>query len=341
MKTILALVAATVLAGASLASAQTAPTYTNFIRQTQFPTGVVYDAPVSVSGSQLSPLPIDPGGARFELWTVKSSPLTSYLLDTKYVGTYIPLAWSFVITEDPYDTIPRTRADRPFWVYIYVSGLLNGATDPDPAKSVKLLRHVQSYGAGGDGTNINRNLATLYSQSSITTNGWVTMTYNLSSVPGADRSKIRGEERFSVYSLADYQAPESQLASQFVQIWPVADGTITGITSGQLIKGSLPDISLTLNDLYPDSRTYAQVYKGNPQLGKTGDIVPGSALIVQDTVPQSRTLSITNYDSVLTEDGRWTMEVLTSTPFGTDRLAYISFDLDRTIKVNGSVSTIE
>ncbi|HRX57027.1 MAG TPA: hypothetical protein P5016_21135, partial [Verrucomicrobiales bacterium] len=69
--------------------------------------------------------------------------------------------------------------------------------------------------------------------------------------------------------------------------------------------------------------------------------VPGSALIVQDTVPKNRTLSITNYDSVLPEDGRWTMEVLTSTPFGTDRLAYISFDLDRTIKVNGSVSTIE
>jgi hypothetical protein len=52
-------------------------------------------------------------------------------------------------------------------------------------------------------------------------------------------------------------------------------------------------------------------------------------------------LSLTNYDSVFTSDGRWTMEIVTVTPFGTDRLAYISFDLDRTINLNTTVTTIE
>ncbi|MEM7014978.1 MAG: hypothetical protein AAF585_26255, partial [Verrucomicrobiota bacterium] len=85
--------------------------FTNFIRQVQMPTGVEWDATVENSGERLSLLPINPGGARFELWTVKSSPLTSYLLDTKYVGAYVPIAQVEIISEDPYELVPRTRAD--------------------------------------------------------------------------------------------------------------------------------------------------------------------------------------------------------------------------------------
>lgn len=319
-------------------------TYTNFIRQVQLPTGVQWDmsvASVSPAGGSLSPLAINPGGARFELWTVLSSPLTNYLLDTKYVGTYVPIADVAIRTEDPYDAIPRTRADRPFYVDVSVSGLLSGATDPDPSKSVKLLRHVQSYGAGGTGINLDRTQATLLSQASIATNGTQTLTYALTSIPGADRTKVRGEERFSVFSLADYQAPESQLASKFVQIWPVADGSISGIAANQLFRFKMPILTITLNDLYPTSTTYTQVYKGEPRLGVTGFVVPGSSLVVNESIPVSRTLVVDNYDVAFDSDGRWTMELLTSTPFGLDRLAFVSFNIDRTIEVNGTVTTIE
>ncbi len=328
------------LAAGALASAQTI-TYTNFIRQVQLPSGVQWDATVAATGSQLSALAIDPGGARFELWTVKSTPLTSYLLDTRYVGTYVPVADVVIRSEDPYSAIPRTRADRPFYVDVAVSGLLNGATDPVASKSVKLLRHVQSYGVGGTGVGLDRTQATLLSQASIATNGTQTLTYTLTSIPGADRTKVRGEERFSVFSLADYQAPESQIASQYIQIWPVADGSISGIIQDQLINFTTPQVTLTLNDLYPYSTTYAQVYKGNAQLGTTGTIVPGSALVVNDTVPQDRVLILRDYDAVFDDDGRWTMELLTLTPFGTDRLAYVSFDIERIIRVNSSMTTIE
>ena len=328
-----------VLASASAAFGQT---YTNFIRQVQLPTNVQYDATVGASGEQLSELEIDPGGARFELWTVKSSPLTNYLLDTKYVGAYVPIGQITVRSEDPYTTIPRTRADRPFYVDYIVSGLLSGATDPEPSKSVTLLRHLQSYGTGGTGVGIDRTQATLFSQATVNTNGTRTLTYTLTSVPGADRSKVRGEERFSIFSLEDYQAPASQLASQFIQIWPVADGSITGITNNQSIRFVLPTITFTLNDLYPGSTTYAQVYKGNPVLGTVGTVVPGSSLALpSETIPTSRVLTANKYESVFTSDGRWTMELLTVTPFGTDRLAYVSFDINRTIQVNGTVTTIE
>jgi hypothetical protein len=104
----------------------------------------------------------------------------------------------------------------------------------------------------------------------------------------------------------------------------------------------MPVLTLTLNDLYPGSNSYAQAYKGDPVLGTVGAVVPGSSLVLaSDTVPVNRVLTLNKYDSVFTSDGRWTIELLTVTPFGTDRLAYISFDINRTIEVNGSVTTIE
>ncbi|MEI7910414.1 MAG: hypothetical protein WCK77_12315 [Verrucomicrobiota bacterium] len=323
------------LATCALAPAQTG-TYTNFIRQVQLPSAVQWDATVAATGTQLSALAIDPGGARFELWTVMSSPLTSYLLDTKYVGSYVPIGTVVIRSEDSYPTIPRTRADRPFYVDVTVAGLLSGATDPTASKSVTLLHYAQSYGTGGIGLNLDRSLATLLTQAAVATNGLQTLTYTVNSVPGAVRTKVRGEERFAVFSVADYQAPASQLASQFIQIWPVADGSIAGITQGMLIRFTVPQLTLTLNDLYPNSTTYAQVYKGNPVLGTTGTIVPGSALVISDTAPESRVLTLSGYDAVFPDDGHWTMELLTVTPFGIDRLAYVSFDIQRIISINNT-----
>jgi len=325
------------------------PTYTNFIRQYQTPSNVVWDCSdaVAVSGSQLSTLAINPGGARFDLWTIKSTPLTEYLLNTSYVGAYVPLAEVHIRSEDPYATICRTRADRPFYVDITVSGLLSGAADPTASKSVTLFHYVQSYGVGGTGVGLDRTQATLLTpQVSMVTNGLQTLSYALNVVPGADRTKIRGEERFSVFTVADvrpptYNIPATQLSSQYIQIWPLADGSIAGITQNQYIRFQLPQVTFTYNDLYPNSTTYAQVYKGDPQLGKTGTVVPGSLRVMNDSTPQSIVLPVTAYDSAFDSDGRWTMEVVTVTPFGIDRLAYVSFDLDRTMKVNGSFTTTE
>lgn len=323
------------------------PVYTNYLRQYQTPSNVVWDCSdaVASSGSQLSALAINPGGARFDLWTIKASPLTEYLLSTCYVGTYVPIASVTIRSEDPYPTLRRTRADRPFYVDVMVDGLLAGALDPDASKSVKLTRHVQSYGAGGTGVVIDRSLATLYSQATINTNGTQTLTYLVNAVPGADRTKVRGEERFTVWSIADvrpptYNIPETQIASQFIQIWPVADGTITGITEGQVIIAAMPQVTFTLHDCYPSSRNYAQVYKGGPRLGVVGVQVPGQRLFTE-SVPQNDVLIANNYDHIFDDDGLWTMELLTETIFGTDRLAYVSFTLDRTIEVNGNMHTIE
>lgn len=329
------------LAFGGLASGQNGGSYTNFIRQVQLPSGVQWDASVAPSGEQNSMLPIDLGGSRFELWTVLSTPLTSYLLDNRFVGAYLPAAEVSIRSEDPYTEIPRTRADRPFEVEITVAGLLAGPSDPEASKTVKLLRHVQSYGLKGTGDGIDRSQAKLESQAALTQNGSQTLAYPLTSIPGEDRTKVCGEERFSIYSLADELAPESQIASKYIQIWPVADASISGISQNQRIRLKLPQLTLTLNDLYPDSRTYAQVYRGDPQLGTEGTLIPGTSLVINESVSIDRVLVLDDYESVFDGDGRWTLEVLTITPFGIDRLAYVSFDIDRTLDLRGTISTME
>lgn len=330
-------------AGLILAAAGQNPgdAFTNFIRQKQYPSGFERDVYVSSAGQRLSELAIDPGGARFELWTVKTNASAQYLLDTRFVSAYIPIATVAISTGDPYTTIPRTRADRPFTVSIQISGMSSDPSAQEAARRVRFLRHVQSYGATGTGEGIDRSQATLHTQSFMDSNGTFTTAYSLTAIPASNLSKVRGEERFSVFSLEDYQAPASQLASKYVQVWPVADGEISGIASGASLRFDAPTLTFTMNDLYPDSRTYAQIYPGPAVLGTQGTVIPGSALIIYDTVPHNRTLVVTDWDEVIRESGQYTIELLTVTPFGTDRLHHVTFNINRDINVNATVSTVE
>jgi hypothetical protein len=67
----------------------------------------------------------------------------------------------------------------------------------------------------------------------------------------------------------------------------------------------------------------------------TGTILPGSTITLDDSVPADRTLVLGGYGSAFHSDGLWTLEILTQTPFGTDRIAQVSF------QVEGVVTTIE
>ena len=347
------LILSLLLVAAPVAHAQSSSSsYTNFIYQFQLPSGTVYSMPVAANGQESSQLPINPGGARFELWTVNNavSPVKSYKLESRYVASYVPVATVTIRSEDPYDVVPRTRADRPFYVDVNVDGLLlTDPTAPEAAKKVNFLRHVQPYATKGTAVGLDLTQATLLSQSYIEQNGTAPLTFAITAIPGADRAKVRGQERFSVFSLQDtrtdassgqtYTAPAAQLASQYIEIWPVSDGAIAGITANQLIRYKMPTVTFTGNDLYPGSTTYLQAYTGAPQLGKTGAILP-NGYVNTDVKPQDQLITLSDYDSYFPTDGQWTIELVTKTPFGIDRLAYVTFRLDRTIQMNGSVTTI-
>lgn len=359
MKTLLhCITASSLLSG--LGFSEETISYLNVIRQYQEPSKVQWDASKDVApvGSDPSELEINPGGARFELWTFKSSSvtgITEYQLASSYVGAYIPVAKLEIISEDTAAPVLRTRADRPFKVNTTVSELLSGKDDPEASKSVKFLRYVQSYGENGTGEKLDRTKAqelplTLPApmpEGVINQNGTVSLAFDYphEEIPGTDLSKLRGEVTFTVKTQPDdrngYHIASTNLDSKTIQIWPVADGSIKGITANQSIRFSLPTVTLALNDLYPSSTTYAQVYQGEPVLGTTGKIVPGSAIVVNDSVPQNKVLTLNDYDSVFTSSGRWTMELVTATPFGIDRLDYVTFDVDRTIKVNSAITTID
>ncbi|MCB1130299.1 MAG: hypothetical protein KDN05_04165 [Verrucomicrobiae bacterium] len=311
-----------------LPDGETEADYAFFVREVSFPSQVVYDSSVPQAGEMLSVLPIDPGGARFELWAVKADPLIVYFLDTTYVGTYIPQATVSIRSEDPYSILPRTRADRPFHIDVTVNGMLNDPDLPPAATSVNFLHFAQSYGPAGNVANIDRAQATLLSTTPITTNGTSTYTYAIHPDTETDPMKTRGEERFSVVSLDDYVAPASQIASQFIQIWPVADGSIAGISEGETIGPQMPALTLQMNDLYPESDTWAQVYKGSIRPDATGTIVPGTTFVNLSAVPANRVIQVSNYESVFDSDGPWTLEIVTRTPFGTDPVAAVSFTVE-------------
>ena len=75
--------------------------------------------------------------------------------------------------------------------------------------------------------------------------------------------------------------------------------------------------------------------------GTATPAVSGSAVVVNHAIPQNRVLVLNEWDSVIEESGLWTMELLTETPFGIDRLHYVTFTINRDIEVNGTVTTVE
>jgi hypothetical protein len=320
-------------------SAQTSYTFTNFIRQVQMPSGVEWElSNINATGEQQSGLSVADDGARFELWTIKSNPLTSYLLDSKFVGSYIPSASITIRSEDDYEPIRRTRADRPFWVDVKVAGLSSSATAQAAARSVNFLHHVQPYGTG-TGINLDRQLASLLTQVSINGNTEQTFSFRVS-IPAADLRKARGEERFSIFSIADILSPSSQLASQYIQIWPMSDGVISNLEEGSKHRGKIPPITVTGTDLYPGSYSYLQVYKGTPEDGKVGEVVSSSVIKADVNKPTTES-RVVELDKFVDTDGTWTVELLTETSFDIMRLDRRSFTVNRNLRVNSMLGTRE
>lgn len=331
-------------------------TYKNFIRQVNFPedlggVGVEYNPIESAnSGEMLSPLPINTGYARFDLNTI-SSMGQDWLLNSAYVGTYqIPKPIVTIISLDTSSEVPRTRVDFPFTVRIQVENIDSSPGMPEISKSVDLHHLVQSYGAGGDGLAIDREQAQEVSiwgtPRSLTSNGTIELRSLFNSIrtidPSFSETKVRGEERFRVLSV-----DSKELASATIQVWPVATGKIEGIKEGDNIKFRMPQLTLTLTDLYPKSTTYLQAYPGPWVEGKAGLVVPFPPLTLTESIPQNRTLLVQDYDNVLDRDGEWTFELLHSTPFdkveggGVLSLDHVTVNINRTLDVNAAITTSE
>ncbi len=322
----------------------------NIIRQTQLSSGLQYDQVTdNDSGTAITHLPIEEGGASYELFARGSAwDENLYFLDSKIVGHYMPEA-SIEITTDDWinqwfngNAVPRTRADQPYRLAIRVSGLLEDDPDAPAATKQVLYTHVgQNFNASYvPGTNGEYTLASF-----LLGNSEPSYTPIYTSLTPMAPTKAMGVETFTVSSLSDEEIPaEAILAEEMVMVWPISEAFIQGVQDDMVIRDSLPDIVVNYKDLYPLSMTYMQIYEGPPVLGTVGQEIPSTNRFHNTTVPQNEIIAIENWETLVPRDGIYTIEVLSVTPFDgwqPERLSYVSFEIDRHVNINSQTVTSE
>lgn len=332
-----------------------------WVRQTDLATGQIYDTPIVGSGgTYTAPVRVNETGSLYELFARGTAwDNNIYLLDTEIIGTYNPEVSISIVTEDDYvrgdpagsTFVKRTRADRPFTVNIEVDGLVEGSTST-AERSVYLA--VQGRNADPVTYSVLNQPQYLLEDANLE-NGSYPLGPLYHQLTSPTVSSGNGEQSFTIVRYASYMVPDTILAQPKVEVWPVATATIENITAGQVFIDRIPSVVITLRDLYPDSYTYVQFYKGTQQLGTEGTIVGnterrfGLHYNPEQTgeptnVPQNLSISIDDLSNYTANDGIYTLEVITRTPFfgrAAERLAYVTFEVDRVITSRGQLRTKE
>jgi len=305
-----------------------------FIRQNQLNSGLVWDQHVQApEGKNWASVPVGKGGSVFSLYARgNGSDAKLYKLDAITAGSQFPTTEINIRSKDPHFPV-RTRADQPFSIVIKSQRKTNPLT--------LNLHHT--------GVLYNTKLHAADAHSAESNFGWFPLKgknyYEASfytSLPTTDPTQAEGEETVTLFS----QDPSSKqwlpLGSASVQVWPVAQAVISGITAGKTItntEAKLP-VSIYCQDLYPDSITYVQIYRSKEKLGTLGKILHKSVVKFDTQVPQDQKIPLGNILQNL-EDGHYTLEVLTITPFNErkpERLAHVSFVMDRGMHNPGLVN---
>ncbi|MDP0492587.1 MAG: hypothetical protein Q7Q71_16190 [Verrucomicrobiota bacterium JB023] len=300
-----------------------------------------YQDYVDHEGSRMSFAPIPEGGSEFELWAIRQIPggLESRLLDTENVGAYLPTGTLEVITMDPYDEgTPRTRIDQGFQVIYSVDGLL--PSDPDAplaARQVLLDHNIATYTAGYEDDNLGPEAS--FHQTLIMKNGRDELVFIPSNIPGSDPYTDAGVEVFRLYALPDGEIAQLQLAEAKVNVWPLSEASFGGLDGKDTFR-TVPEITVNLKNLYPNSTTWVQYYPGSEKLGTKGTTLSDSAIVVKDRVPRDSVLKFDRIGETITESGVYTLEVLTETPFGIERLEYTTITVQKDLVVRGSVNSL-
>ena len=318
----------------------------DFIRQIQTVNNasVIYDMPVTSNEGSITSKPLAADSAIFQLYTTvagTNNTTTLKKLDEKTVGTFMPQVTVTALSADPYFP-PRTRADQPYGMRITIAGMSNAATVPDYLKKVQVAR---SYKLSDPVTYAATGAAGTYADSFMfRENGTFTDNAILQRLPATRPTKAVGQESFTVYIHPDAGMTQAELAKSTVTIWPVAEGGIQGIDINRIYNDAPQTGSITLRDLYPKSVTYAQIYRGTQATGKVGLPIPSTVLSYDTHAPQNAQLAISNLGPLLGDDGIYTIEVLTITPFNggaPEYLTHVSFNLKRTIRANATITTMD
>lgn len=331
--------------------ADSAADYVNFINQVQQgdPSteldDLVHYLPVGAEGTQISPEGVSEDGDRFELWSIHNTTTVEYLLDEQLVTAFTPNADVVILTGDPYGPVRRTRSDQSFQVQVTVSGLLDPTdpaypTAPEAAKMVEYIHTTFAYPEGSHSLEgVSNPVGTLVAEGTMVDNTTATVTFNVTNLTGADLTQVEGEEVFTISALAAYGVEKSILDSERVQIWPVAQASFSGYDPNEYYE-KVPPITVNMIDLYPDSTTYVRIYPGPPQTNPADAVmISASRVVIEDSIPQDRTVLLSDLDRHFVTEGFHTMEILHQTPFGIDLIHSGSIRVDRTVEFVGGIVT--
>lgn len=318
--------------------------WTISLLQYQLATGASNETFVAAEGEALSAAPVPEGGSEFVLRALRQvdGALEETIIDRETVGAYLPTGELDITTEDPFDgPIPRTRIDRGFTVTYNVGGIITDGDSNTPlaARQVLLDHDVANYDVETIQTTLVGGITTVsedvygellpaedFEQRMITTNGTKNLNFEASNIPGDNVFQDAGMETFRLYALQDGQIAQLQLDEAKVQIWPMSDAEFTGVE--MLAEYStIPEITINLANLYPDSSTWVQVYLGEASPGTEGVALHESSIVVEDVIPRTTRLVFRDITEYFTENGLWTLEVLTETPFGTEILEHVTIDV--------------
>lgn len=334
-----------------------------WVRQTSLDTGLIYDIPLDPSNTTnnfTAGLELGENGSLFQLFAVGTAwDNNIYLLDSKLLKTYAPSATVEILTEDPYikgdpvgmNHVHRTRADRPFSVSITVSGLVASATE-DAERYVYFSCHGMNYNLN-DYSGLNSSDYLIHESNLENGVQFIGPTYH--ELTSESPTLGCGAQVYRLIRYASDGVPATVLAEPKLEIWPVASASIENIEAGKLYIDKLPALIVHLNHLYPDSRTYAQIYKGEAVLGTRGTVLTGTERLFGEfynagfeetptNVPQSVKLTITDLSNYAYRDGTYTLEIITETPFfnrSPERLYHVTFHVDRIISTRGNITSDE
>jgi len=149
-----------------------------------------------------------------------------------------------------------------------------------------------------------------------------------------------------------------------VIIWPMASATFSQIRNAggqidpwdinQTFYGDVRDILVNYTDLYPESNTYTQMYKGPYVAGTVGMPISVSEInlaglgfdVPQNSVPQGIKMRSVDLEEVINiwGNGVYTLEVITGNlPWinggAYETVEYINFTITRSVSINGTIGT--
>jgi hypothetical protein len=334
----------------------------SWVRQTDLTSGLIYDLPLGPNGGDFTAaLPVSEQGSLFELFARGTAwDNNIYMLDSKLIRAYSPEISVELASEDPYvrgdpastNYVRRTRADRPFSLNLMVRGLVPGSMS-DAERSLYFGTHGRAF----DLESYSAEVATepfVIAESELL-NGDRSFSPLYHELPSTSMTLGCGEQIYTFIRHAADGVPDTILAQPKIEIWPVAKASIENITSGQVFIDRIPSIVVRLEHLYPDSRTYVQIYSGSAVLGREGTLVNGTErkfgryyntdLMEESTnVPQTLSFGMDDLSNYASRDGIYTLEIVTETPFfnrAPERLLYVTFEVDRTITSRGQMTTAE